>query len=38
MRKRELSIVVSPVPPVVGLVNVDAATPLKKTKKRIRSV
>jgi len=38
MRKRVLSIVVSPVLPVVGLVSVDAATQLKKTKKRIRSV
>jgi hypothetical protein len=33
MRKRALSIVVSSVPPVVGLVSVDAATLWKKTKK-----
>jgi len=38
MRKRALSIVVSPVLPVVGLVSVDAATLLKKTKKSIRTV
>jgi len=38
MRKRALSIVVSPVLPVVGLVSVDAATPLKKRKKSIRSL
>jgi len=38
MRKRALSIVVSPVPPVVGLASVDAATPLKKRKKSIRSL
>ncbi len=38
MRKRALSIVVSPVPPVVGLASVDAATPLKKRKKNIRSL
>ncbi len=38
MRKRALSIVVSPVPPVVGLASVDVATQLKKKKKRIRSV
>jgi hypothetical protein len=29
---------VSPVPPVVGLASVDAATPLKKRKKSIRSI
>jgi len=33
MRERALSIVVSPVPQVVGLVSVDVVTPLKKTKK-----
>jgi len=37
MRKRALNIVVSPVLPAVGLASVDAATPLKKTKKNIRS-
>ena len=36
MRKSMLSIVVSPVLPVVGLVRVDVATPLKKTKKNTR--
>jgi len=36
MRKRALNTVVSPVPPVVGLASVDAATQLKKTKKSIR--
>lgn len=36
MRKRALNIVVSPVLLVVGLVSVDAATPLKKTKKKTR--
>jgi hypothetical protein len=36
MRKRALNTVVSPVPPVVGLVSVDVATPLKK--KSIRSL
>jgi hypothetical protein len=38
MRKRALSIVVRPVPPVVGLASVDAATSLKKRKKSIRLV
>jgi len=38
MRKRALNTVVSPVLSVVGLVSVDAATPLKKRKKSIRSV
>jgi hypothetical protein len=38
MRKRALNTVVSPVPLVVGLVNVDVATPLKKRKKSIRSL
>jgi hypothetical protein len=38
MRKRALNTVVSPALPVVGLVSVDVATPLKKRKKSIRSV
>jgi hypothetical protein len=38
MKKRALNTVVSPVPLVVGLASVDAATPLKKRKKSIRSV
>ena len=36
MRKRALNTIVSPVLPVVGLVSVDAATLLKKTKKNTR--
>ena len=36
MRKRALNTVVIPVPQVVGLVSVDAATLLKKTKKNTR--
>ena len=36
MRKRALNTVVSPVLAVVDLVSVDAATPLKKTKKNTR--
>jgi hypothetical protein len=35
-RKRALSTVVSPVPTVAGLANVDAATLWKKKKKNIR--
>jgi hypothetical protein len=38
MKERALSIVVSPVPQIVGLASVDAATPLKKRKKSVRSV
>jgi len=37
MKKRALDTVVSPVPLVVGFVSVDAATPLKKKRKSIRS-
>jgi hypothetical protein len=33
-KKMALSTVVSPVPPAVGLANVDAATPWKKKRKR----
>jgi len=36
MRRRALNTVVSPALPVEGLVNVDAATLLKKTKKNAR--
>jgi hypothetical protein len=36
MKKRALSIVASPVLPVVGLVSVGVATLLKKTKKNTR--
>jgi hypothetical protein len=38
MRKKALSIVVSPVPLVADLVSVDVATQLKKKRKNIRSV
>ena len=37
MKKRALNIVASPVPPVVDLASVDAATQSKKRKKTIRA-